>query len=336
MRILLLVHEALIPKDQPMTAKQLDEVLWKTEYDVFQSLKRNKFDIKILGVSEELKPLREAIENYKPHLVFNLLEEFKGEAIFDQNIVSYLEIMNVKYSGCNPRGLILSRDKALCKKILRYHRIPTPDFMVFPLNKSIKKIADNKFPLFVKTLNEESSTGISMHSVVNDNKQLRERVLFLQGRYQTDVIAESFIDGEEYYVGVLGNQKLEVFTPWQLFLDGLPEDHPKVATEKVKWDTNYRNKYNIRTGQAENLTPLQHSRLKALCKKAYKVLGLSGYARMDIRTNSKGDFFILEVNPNPDIGFGEDFAKSAEISGYDYDMLIKKIIHLGKKWQPKS
>lgn len=336
MKILLLVHEALVPIDQPMTAEELDKVLWKTEYDVYQSLKRNKFNIKILGVSEELKPLRQAIEEFKPHLVFNLLEEFKGEAIFDQNIVSYLEIMNARYSGCNPRGLILSRDKALCKKILRYHRIPTPDFMVFPLKRMIKKIPDSKFPLFVKTLNEESSTGISLHSVVHDNKQLRERILFLQGRYQTDVIAESFIEGDEYYVGVLGNQKLETFTPWKLHLDGLPEDHPKVATEKVKWDTSYRNKYNIHSGPADDLTALEQSRLKSLCKKAYKVLGLSGYARLDIRKNKMGQFYILEVNPNPDIGFGEDFAKSAELSGYEYDMLIKKIIHLGRKWQPKS
>lgn len=336
MKILLLVHEALIPVDQTMTLKELDEVLWKTEYDVYQSLKRNKFEVKILGVSEELKPLRKAIEEFKPHVVFNLLEEFKGEAIFDQNIVSYLEIMNVKYSGCNPRGLILSRDKALCKKILRYHRIPTPDFMVFPLKKSIKKIVDSKFPLFVKTLNEESSTGISLHSVVYDNKQLRERVLFLQGRYETDVIAESFIAGEEFYVGVLGNKKLETFTPWQLYLEGLPEAHPKVATEKVKWDTAYRKKYNIHSGPAKSLSLIDQERLKGLCKKAYKVLGISGYARFDLRKNTEGQFYILEVNPNPDIGYGEDFAKSAELSGYEYDMLIKKIIHLGLKWQPKS
>ena len=127
LRILVLVHEALVPpSDTGFSNEEIEFEPWVTEYHVVSTLKKMKHEVLVLGAYSDLSVIRTAVDEFKPHVVYNLLEEFDGEALFDQNVVSYLELLRVPYTGCNPRGLILARDKALAKKILTYHRIPTP------------------------------------------------------------------------------------------------------------------------------------------------------------------------------------------------------------------
>ena len=112
---------------------------WKTEYDVVTHPARLRPRGAPLGVKDELAPIRDAVESFKPHVVFNLLEEFHGEAVYDHSVVSYLELLRVPYTGCNPRGLVLARGKDLAKKLVHYHRVPTPAFAVFPMGRKVKR-----------------------------------------------------------------------------------------------------------------------------------------------------------------------------------------------------
>ncbi|TNF00260.1 MAG: D-alanine--D-alanine ligase, partial [Deltaproteobacteria bacterium] len=173
-RILVIMHKDLVPPDD-VDPKKLDPftTTYLTEADVIYTLKSLGHEVKAIGIISDLVPLREAIEVFKPHIVFNLLEEFDGEAVFDQNVVSYLELLRVPYTGNNPRGLIFARDKALTKKILTYHRIKTPKFHVFPKNKKTKRPSQLNFPLIVKCLDEEASLGISQASVVHNDEKLQ-------------------------------------------------------------------------------------------------------------------------------------------------------------------
>ncbi len=111
------------------TEKEIDE--WRTEYDVISHLKAEGHEVRPLGISDSLSELRGAIIDWKPDIVFNLLEEFDGIVTYDQHVVAFLELMHQPYTGCNPRGMLLSRDKVLSKQLLSYHRVPTPQFMVF-------------------------------------------------------------------------------------------------------------------------------------------------------------------------------------------------------------
>lgn len=330
LKILVLVHEKLIPPDKVENEKVWSEAEWKTEYDVVSALEKLNHKIKILGVSHEVKPIRTEIERFKPNIVFNLLEEFKGESIFDQNIVSYLEILGVRYTGCNPRGLILGRDKALCKKILKYHGIPTPDFTVYPKNKKILIPVNTKYPLFVKTINEEASLGISLESIVKSEKSLKRRIEFIHSKFNTDALVEDYIPGEEFYVGVVGNSRVQAFPVWQLHITNKNSNNLNIATRKVKWDFSYRKKIGVYTGKARNIDKKLEGELQKIAKQAYEVLGLTGYARIDFRVTPDRRPFILEVNPNPDIGYREDLAASAEAVGMDYTQLIAKILNLAK------
>ena len=218
-RVLVLFHEDLLPpKEVDESDPKTEFAPWITEYNVLKALKENSHEVLAIGVYSDLSIIRKAIEEFKPHVVFNLLEEFDGEVLFDQNVVSYLELLRMRYTGCNPRGLMIARDKALAKKLLSYHRIPTPRFQVFGKNKPKRINKKISFPLIVKCLYQEASLGLANASVVNSPQKLYERIDYLKNKYDTMVIAEEFIQGREFYVGVMGHQRLQVLPIWELKL----------------------------------------------------------------------------------------------------------------------
>lgn len=334
MRILLLVHPDLIPpKGVKESQFDREKELWVTEYDVNKGLKNADHEVEVLGVSDELRAIRVAVKRYEPHVVFNLLEEFKGEAIFDQNVVSYMELLGAAYTGCNPKGLIIGRDKALSKKILTYHKIATPKFQVIPKNNPKKRLKDQGYPQIVKCLNEEASLGLSQASIVTSLEKLRERAEFIHEQFRTDAITEQFVEGKEYFVGIIGNYRLQALPVWELKFEKTEHPDKEFYSTKAKFDQKYRARKGISTGPADISKDLTE-KLQKVAKKAYKALGLSGYARMDLRVDNEGKIYVLEANPNPDISRTDDFAQSAKAAGISYPDLLDKILRLGRQWTP--
>ena len=333
LRVLALMHEDLIPPDDPAGA-DLATVKWKTEYDVVTTLREMGHEVQALGVRNDLGVIRKAIEEWKPQIAFNLLEEFDGVAVYDQNVVSYLELLRIPYTGCNPRGLMLARDKGLSKKIFSFHRIPFPDFAVFPLGRAVKRPRTLSFPLIVKSVSEEASLGISQASIVEDDEKLRERVVFIHKSVGTGAIVERYIEGRELYVGLLGNRHLAVLPVWELILDKMPDESRRIATERVKWSRKYQVKYGITSGEAKSLPDGMAERIRHISKRVYRSLGLSGYARIDLRLDPTGKVYVLEANPNPQIARGEDFADSAERAALPYKTLLQHILNIGLRWRP--
>jgi len=336
LRILVLMHADLVPPEPPPPGQTVTDAAWKTEYDVVTTLRQLGHDVKPLGVKSDLGVLRAAIEDWKPHIAFNLLEEFDGVAVYDQNVVSYLELLHVPYTGCNPRGLMLARDKVLAKKLFSFHRIPFPDFMVVPQGRRVKRPAWLAFPLIVKSVTEEASLGISQASIVEDDAKLKERVAFIHASVGTGALIEQYIEGRELYVGVLGNGQVHVLPVWELLMDQLPEDARRIATERVKWSRAYQEKYGIRSGEAQQLPEGKAAEIQRLAKRVYRALGLSGYARIDVRLDAAGHVYVLEANPNPQIAQGEDFADSAAKAGYPYDALLQELLKIGLRRQPAN
>ncbi len=330
LRVLALMHPQLVPPDS-LEGKTPEEInVWKTEYDVVHCLRTIGHEVRVLGVQYELLPIRDAVEQMQPHIVFNLLEEFHGEVLFDQNVVSFLELLKVPYTGCNPRGMIISRGKALSKKLLAYHRIRVPEFHVFPIGRKARRPKGLQYPLIVKSLIEHASVGISQASVVDSDEKLAERVRFVHERLRTDAIAEQFIEGREIYVSVTGNQRLAAFPAWELLAEKKPENMPLIATAKVKHDVEYQQRLGINIRAAE-LTPEQAAHLAHVSKRIYRILELSGYARIDFRLGGDGQFYFLEANPNPEIAEREEFASAARHAGVEYPELLQRILNLGMR-----
>ena len=332
-RILALVHQHLVPPEDT-TGVDILEAEWKMEYDVIETLREQGHEVRVLGVHDDLAGIRPTAGFFEPHIVFNLMEAFAGITTFDQNVVSYLELLRLRYTGCNPRGLMLARDKALSKKLLAYHRIPVPDFTVVRHGRKPALQKKMHFPLIVKSLFFEASAGISQASVVEDEEQLARRVQFIHDTLGTAAIVEQFIDGRELYVGVLGNERLEVLPVWEMSFAQMQGNRWRIATERVKWNTQYQKKNGIMTNAAK-LEDAAVTHIQRIAKRAYRALDLNGYARVDLRMDDDGRAYVLEANPNPNLAYGEDFAESAEVNGVSYEKLLERIITLGLRWEPE-
>ncbi|MGE5245016.1 MAG: D-alanine--D-alanine ligase family protein [Betaproteobacteria bacterium] len=336
LRVLALVHRHLIPPETIGEGVDLVSAPWRTEYDVVTTLRAMGHEVQVLGVHDDLGDIRRAATEWKPHIAFNLLEGFDDITIFDQNVVSHLELLKLSYTGCNPRGLLLARDKSLSKKLLAYHRIAVPEFEVFRIGRPIRRPRRLAFPLIVKSLTQEASIGISQASVVESDDKLKERVTFIHESIGTAAIVEQYVEGRELYVGLIGNQHLQALPIWELFFTNMPPEAKRIATDRVKWSVKYQKKYGIDSGPAKELPQELSDTIVHLCKRAYRGLELSGYARIDLRLDQSGRPWVLEANPNPQIARGEDFAASAEMAGLSYETVLQRIINLGLRWQPES
>ena len=331
LRVLALVHKELEPPKNP--SRYHTNVDWKMEFDVIESLEYLGHRVEVLGLDDDLSVLGEAIERFHPQVLFNLLEDFHGVAINDQHWVSHLELLGIPYTGCNPRGLLLARDKAIAKKLLVHESIPAPGFAVFrrgeraTLGRVNRLTAKLRYPLMVKSLIFDGSVGISQASVVVSEEKLRERVRFVHEAIGTDAIAEEFIEGRELYVGVLGNERLETLPVWELRFKKRPPSTRLIATERVKWSDKYQKKIGVHSGRAR-LPEAKAREIQALAARIYRVLELSGYGRVDFRMTDDGAVYFLEANPNPQLAYGEDFAESAEKGGVSYENLISRILKL--------
>jgi D-alanine-D-alanine ligase len=325
------MHPDHVPPDSLEGLTPQEALALKAEYDIVQILRQLGHEARALGVQDEFLPIRDAVEEFKPHVVFNLLEEFHHNVLFDQNVVSLLELLRVPYTGCNPRGLVLARSKSLSKKLLAYHRIPFPDFLVVPRGHRTRRPKKLEFPLIVKSLMEHSSYGISQASKVEDDEKLAERVTFVHESIGTDAIAERYIEGREIYVGVIGNDRLVALPPIELVFENMPANAALIATAKVKHDLAYQAKRGIALKAVEGLEPEVMERIARFAKRIYHTLELDGYARIDFRLSSDNVPYFLDANPNPDISDGEELASAAALVGMSYGDLISRILGFALK-----
>ena len=287
----------------------------------------------VIGDLLQVDALRSAIADWEPDIVFNLLEEFDGIVTYDQHVVAFLELLRQTYTGCNPRGLLLSRDKTLCKQLLAFHRIPTPQFAVLRRGQRVTVPRRLRPPLFVKSTTEDASLGIAQASVVDDLAKLRERVQFMHEQIGSDALVEEYIEGRELYVGVLGNERLTRLPVWEMRFGSMPDTLAAIATRKVKWDRAYQQRYEITTRAAEELPPVVLQQLDRLSRRIYRALHLSDYARIDFRVRDDGSVFLLEANANPNLTRNEDFAESALAAGTGYNELLERIMTLGRNYR---
>lgn len=334
LRVIVLTHADLVPPEsiEGLSEKQVQP--YKTEFAVADALRRMGHEVQVLGVSDDLLPIRRLVEGWRAHVVFNLLMEFRDVAAYQVHVVSYLELLGVPFTGCNPLGIALARDKALSKKILLHHRVPTPRFAVFPKGHRAQPRRALRYPLIVKSIDEEASLGISQASVVHDLTKLRERVAFVHDSVGSDAIAEEYIEGRELTVGVIGNDRLTTFPTWELHFEKLPEGSLPIATRRAKWDLAYQERVGIDTGPARGLDARLQQQIARLARRVYRELALSGYARLDLRLTAEGDLHVIEANASPDIADDEDFALSAKKAGLAYPRLLQRILNLALRYRP--
>ena len=328
----LVLFDAMEPTalDQDLSA-QMKTDNRKTEAGVLAALPKLGHTPDHLVIFDDLDLFRQKVESFAPDVLFNLADQWKNNRGFDQNIVSFLEMQSIPFTGCGSTGLLLCKHKGISKKILSYHRIHVPNFVIIPRGKRIARPKQLKFPILVKPLKEEASYGISQASFVETDEQFRERVNFIHDSWNGDAIAEEYIDGREFYVSIMGNLQLTVFPLRELVFKEVPADAPKIATYAAKWDEKYRKRWGLNNQFAEDLDPAVVKHIEQTCKRIYRLLTIDNYARIDLRLTAKNEVYFIEANPNPILAEDEDFALSAGKAGVPYPQLIDRLIRLGMR-----
>ena len=302
---------------------------WETEANVMKALGELGHNAEHLAIFDDVDLVRQKMETFQPDVLFNLVEQFKNNPGFDQNIVSLLEMQGVPFTGCGSTGLTLCKHKGISKKILGHHGILTPNFMVVPRGQRIGGPRQLKFPILVKPVKEEASYGISRNSFVQNDEQFRDRIAFVHEKYKSDAIAEEYIEGRELYVSIMGNMRLQVFPIRELVFKEVPANEPKIATYKAKWDEKYRKRWGLEGQFAENLDSALVKEIERTCKEIYRLLTIDGYGRIDLRLSPENKLYFIEANPNPHLAADEDFAQSALKAGLKYPELIQALLRLG-------
>ena len=282
-------------------------------------------------VDSEVEPLVRALTNEHPDLVINLAESFAGKSALESNIAALLNLLDLRYTGSSPAGLLVAGDKTLSKKVLRFHGIKTPEFATV-YRGMVDWAGDVQFPLIVKPPQEDASLGITQRSIVRDVRELLEKIAEIQGEYQSPALAEQFIEGREYYVGVLGNQNARALPVIELDFSKYPADRPRIASWEAKWgdegDAKGAEFEGTESIFPEDLPDELRDRMQKVAVDAFHALRLRDYARIDMRVTDAGDIYIIEVNPNCYLEAKSEFARAAERDGVAYDALIGQIVEL--------
>ena len=282
-------------------------------------------------VDSSVEPVVHALTSDRPDLVINMAEAFAGKSALESNIAALLNLLDLRYTGSSPAGLLVAGDKTLSKKVLRFHGIKTPEFATV-YRGMVDWAGDVQFPLIVKPPQEDASLGITHKSIVRDVKELLEKIAELQGEYQQPALAEQFVEGREFYVGVLGNANARALPVIELDFSKFPADRPRIASWEAKWgdegDAKGAEFEGTESIFPEDLPDELRDRMQKVAVDAFHALRLRDYARVDMRVNDAGDVYVIEVNPNCYLEAKSEFARAAERDGIAYDQLIGQIVEL--------
>jgi D-alanine-D-alanine ligase len=298
------------------------------EYQVANALRDRGHEIRLLGVSDDIPDLIRCLAEWRPELVFNAAEAFRGNESLEYLLPALLEAEGYRYTGAPPLALQVTRNKPMSKKVLAYFGIQSPGFITYRMNELVENAPELTFPLIVKPVSTDASAGIAQASVVQDVAALGERVSFIHQRFGQAAIAEEFIDGRELYVSMIGNDDgLELLPITEMVFDKRktrPEE--RIATQLAKWDESYRDRKGIRNVMARPLSRSVKTRITETCRSAYRALWLRDYARLDLRLTPDGQVWLIEANANPFISYGHDMANAAAKAGMQYSDFIQRIV----------
>ena len=300
------------------------------EYDVVVSqvaraLRKLGHRVSIMAVYNDVRKLLAGLSRRKPDLVFNLAEWFGENVSGDMLVAALLESQGLRYTGSGPGELYLSQDKSLTKKLLGYEEILYPRFAVFSQDADFETGGNLRMPLFVKPLRADASIGIGRKSLVSDATSLMRQVASIHKEVGDAALAEEYIEGREFYVGVLGNVRAQALPPVEVDFTGFPEGAPKILDNRAKWNERSAEYKGTKSVMADIPDELR-ARLQEVSCDAYRALRVRDYGRVDLRVTASGDIYVIEVNASCYLEKSSEFAMSAAAMGIDFNALIGRIV----------
>ncbi len=329
MKLVVLIDIEAVMEEDPAFEGRTDAVRQTMEFQVIHALRDLGHAVEVLSLQADVIQTMTSLREKAPDVVFNLTEHFGGDRRKDACVAAMLDLLGLVSTGASTAGLMLCRDKAVCKRVLGYHRIRQPSFHEVPVGRA-RPAGRLTFPMIVKPLFEDGSDGISLASVVRTPAELEERIALMHGKMKQPAICEEFIEGREIYVALLGNERLQALPPRELIFGPREAGGPTIATARVKFDEAYRKKWGIEYRHAE-IDPVLEKRIARIGKRVFRLLSMRDYGRVDLRITPDNDVVFLEANPNPALGIEDDVAESARRAGLAYPQLIERIVQLAAR-----
>lgn len=323
-KLVVLIDIECVEEGDPSFEGRTAAVRETMEFQVTKALRDLGHTVEVIPFQADVIQVMTTLREKSPDVVFNLTEHFGGDRRKDAHVAAVLDLLGLASTGTSLTGLMLCRDKAVCKRVLGYHRIRQPLFHEVPVGH-VLPAGRLVFPMIVKPLFEDASDGISLASVVHTRAELDERVALVHGKMKQPAICEEFIEGREIYVAVLGSERLHVLPPRELIFGPREEGGPTIATARVKSNEAYRKKWGIEYRHAK-LEPALEKKIARISKRIFRLLDMRDYGRIDLRITPDNEVVFLEANPNPALGIEDDVAESAYREGLTYLQLIDRII----------
>jgi D-alanine-D-alanine ligase len=302
--------------------------------EVSEALAEGGHKVTLIGINDELRELLEKLDDKRPDLVFNLCERFADNDEYEMHIAAVLAMLGQPFTGTGPAGMALRQDKAVTKKLLNFHGVRYPNYATFDKD-NLEFAGRMRFPLFVKPLHGDTSLGIDDSSLVTEYAKLVERINFMQTQLKVPALVEEYIEGREFYVGILGNDDPEILPVMELDFSKLPGTYPRIYGHEAKSDMASPQYGAVNAVVATDLAPEIRARITMAGREAANALKVRDYARVDIRLSEDGVPMVVEVNANPYLERTSAFALAALQAGLGYTTLINRIVEIAqKRWEP--
>lgn len=302
--------------------------------EVAGALSEGGHKVSMIGINDDLRELLDNLDDKRPDLVFNLCEGFADNDEYEMHVAAVLTMLGQPFTGTGPAGMALRQDKAVTKKLLKFHGVSFPNFATFDKD-NLEFAGKMRFPLFVKPLHGDMSLGIDDSSLVTEYSKLIERIGFIQTHLNLPALVEEYIEGREFYVGILGNDPVEILPLMELDFAKLPAGYPRIYGHEAKSDTDSPQYDAVNAIVATELAPEVRARLIMAGREAAYALKVQDYARVDVRLSADGIPIVVEVNTNPYLEQTSAFPLAALQAGMGYSMLINRIVDIAKKrWEP--
>ncbi len=294
---------------------------------VADALREGGHTVSRLLVPADIKAITSGLARRKPELVFHMITDFGDVEGSHVATAGILEALRIPYTGCGPGELFLRGNKSLAKKVLAFDGLKTPDFAVFSRDADLETGGRLRMPVIVKPHERDASIGISGKALVHSTMEMMERVKAIHEKVKDAALVEEYIEGREFFVGVLGNRERVAFPPVEMDFSGMPEGLPHVLDYKAKWDEKspeYKGTKAVLPDLPEDLK----ARLQKAAVDACRALLVRDYARVDLRLTDTGDIYVIEVNAPCDLMKTSEFATGAKAFGLEYPALVNRIVEL--------
>lgn len=292
---------------------EADQIILQDVQHVQQALVRKGFKAILAPVAGAIFEVMAVIKRIKPSVIVNLCEAFCGKSSLEAQVAGLLELTGIPFTGNGSNALLLCQDKFRAKAVLRSFGLPTPRGWLVGKESDLPEKMD--YPLIVKPNLEDGGVGIYAESVVYDGRALADRVRKMVMKYNQPALIEEFIAGREFNVAIIDNPLPEVLPLSEINFTGLPAELPRVVGYEAKWIKDhpfYRGTTPV--CPAKDVSKSLAASLRALALRTWRVMRLSGYARIDLRV-ADGKPYIIDVNPNPDAADDAGLARSLRAAG---------------------